>query len=43
MDMEAFRESMQIKANIINEKQAEQARYEQGVRAMQDASNREGA
>ncbi len=31
---------MQVKVNIMNEQKAERERYEQGVRAMQDAKNK---
>lgn len=33
--------SMEVQTNILNEKQAEKEKYEQGVRAMAEASNRE--
>jgi hypothetical protein len=40
MTIEEFIESMQVKVNIMNEQKAERERYEQGVRAMQDAKNK---
>ncbi len=40
MTVEEFIESMQVKVNIMNEQKAERERYEQGVRAMQDAKNK---
>ncbi len=41
MTIEEFIESMQVKVNIMNEQKAERERYEQGVRAMREASNKE--
>jgi len=41
MNVQEFVESMQVKVNIMNEKRAEQERYERGVRAMAEASNKE--
>jgi hypothetical protein len=41
MTVDEFIESMQVKVNILNEQKAERERYEQGVRAMRDASNKE--
>jgi hypothetical protein len=41
MTIEEFIESMQVKVNILNEQKAERERYEQGVRAMAEASNKE--
>jgi hypothetical protein len=41
MTIEEFIESMQVKVNILNEKRAEQERYERGVIAMREASNKE--
>lgn len=38
MTIEEFIESMQVKVNILNEQKAERERYEQGVRAMEQAS-----
>lgn len=32
---------LEVQTNILNEKRAEQARYEQGVRAMAEATNKE--
>jgi hypothetical protein len=41
MDVQEFVESMQVKVNILNEQKAERERYERGVIAMREASNRE--
>lgn len=41
MTVEEFIESMQVKVNIMNEQKAERERYERGVIAMREASNRE--
>jgi len=41
MTVDEFIESMQVKVNILNEQKAERERYEQGVRAMREASNKE--
>jgi hypothetical protein len=41
MTIEEFIESMQVKVNIMNEQKAERERYERGVIAMREASNRE--
>jgi hypothetical protein len=41
MTIEQFIESMQVKVNILNEQKAERERYERGVIAMREASNRE--
>jgi hypothetical protein len=40
MNVQEFVESMQVKVNIMNEQKAERERYEQGVRAMNEASNK---
>jgi len=40
MTVEEFIESMQVKVNIMNEQKAERERYEQGVRAMREASSK---
>ncbi len=32
---------LEVQTNILNEKRAEQERYERGVKAMQEASNKE--
>ena len=41
MTVEEFIESMQVKVNIMHEQKAERERYERGVIAMREASNRE--
>ena len=41
MTVDEFVESMQVKVNIMNEQKAERERYERGVKAMAEASNRE--
>jgi hypothetical protein len=41
MTIEEFIESMQVKVNIMHEQKAERERYERGVIAMREASNRE--
>lgn len=41
MTVEEFLESMQVKVNILNEQKAERERYERGVIAMREASNKE--
>ena len=41
MTIEEFIESMQVKVNILNEQKAERERYERGVIAMREASNKE--
>lgn len=41
MTVEEFIESMQVKVNIMNEQKAERERYERGVIAMREASNKE--
>lgn len=41
MNVQEFVESMQVKVNIMNEQKAERERYERGVIAMREASNRE--
>jgi hypothetical protein len=41
MTVEEFIESMAVKVNIMNEQKAERERYEQGARAMREASNKE--
>jgi hypothetical protein len=40
MTIEEFIESMQVKVNIMNEQKAERERYERGVIAMREASNK---
>ena len=41
MTVDEFVESMQVKVNILNEQKAERERYERGVIAMREASNKE--
>ena len=41
MTIEEFIESMQVKVNVLNEQKAERERYERGVIAMREASNKE--
>jgi hypothetical protein len=41
MNVQEFVESMQVKVNIMNEQKAERERYERGVIAMREASNKE--
>jgi hypothetical protein len=41
MNVQEFVESMQVKVNILNEQKAERERYERGVIAMREASNKE--
>ena len=41
MTIEELIESMQVKVNIMNEQKAERERYERGVIAMREASNKE--
>lgn len=41
MNLDELSEHLQVQTNILNEKRAEQERYERGVRAMREASNKE--
>ena len=41
LDLNELSEHLQVQTNILNEKRAEQERYERGVIAMREASNRE--
>ena len=41
IDLEELSAHLEVQTNILNEKRAEQERYEQGVRAMREASNKE--
>lgn len=43
MNLDELSEHLQIQTNILNEKRAEQERYERGVIAMRQASNVEQA
>ena len=41
LDLDELLTHLEIQTNIMNEKRAEKERYEQGVRAMREASNKE--
>ena len=41
LDLDELLAHLEVQANILNEKRAEQERYERGVRAMAEASNKE--
>lgn len=41
IDLDELLNHLEVQTNIMNEKKAEKERYEQGVRAMREASNRE--
>jgi hypothetical protein len=41
IDLDELLAHLEVQTNILNEKRAEQERYEQGVRAMREATNRE--
>lgn len=41
MNLDELIAHLEVKTNILNEKRAEQERYERGVRAMAEASNKE--
>lgn len=41
LDLNELSNTLQVQTNILNEKRAEQEKYEQGVRAMQEATNKE--
>jgi hypothetical protein len=41
LDLDELLTHLEVQTNILNEKRAEQERYEQGVRAMKEASNKE--
>ena len=41
MNLDELVAHLEVKTNILNEKRAEQERYERGVRAMREASNKE--
>lgn len=43
LDLDEFMAHLEVQTNILNEKRAEQERYERGVRAMREASNIEQA
>jgi hypothetical protein len=43
MNLDELSEHLQVQTNILNEKRAEQERYERGVQAMRAASNLEQA
>jgi hypothetical protein len=39
LDLDEFLTHLEVQTNILNEKRAEQERYERGVKAMREASN----
>ena len=41
IDLDALNSHLEVQANILNEKRAERERYERGVIAMREASNKE--
>jgi hypothetical protein len=41
MNVDELIAHLDVQTNILNEKRAEQERYERGVRAMREASNKE--
>lgn len=41
LDLDELSEHLQVQTNILNEKRAERERYERGVIAMREASNKE--
>jgi hypothetical protein len=41
LDLDELSAHLQVQTNILNEKRAEKEWYEQGVRAMREASNQE--
>jgi len=41
MNLDELVAHLEVRTNVLNEKRAEQERYERGVRAMREASNRE--
>lgn len=41
LDLNELSEHLQVQTNILNEKRAEKERYERGVIAMREASNKE--
>ena len=41
LDLNELSVHLEVQTNILNEKRAEQEKREQGVRAMQEATNRE--
>jgi len=43
LDLDELSAHLQVQTNILNEKRAEQEKYEQGVRAIQEATNVEPA
>jgi hypothetical protein len=43
LDLDEFLTHLEVQTNILNEKRAEQERYERGVKAMREASNIEQA
>ena len=41
MNLDELITHLEVQTNILSEKQLEKARYEQGVRAMKEATNKE--
>jgi hypothetical protein len=41
IDLDELNSHLEVQANILNEKRAERERYERGVIAMREASNKE--
>jgi hypothetical protein len=41
LDLNELSAHLEVQTNILNEKRAEQEKYEQGVRAMQEATTKE--
>lgn len=41
MNLDELVAHLEVKTNILNDKRAEQERYERGVKAMREASNKE--
>jgi hypothetical protein len=41
IDLDELLAHLEVQTNIMNEKRAEQERYQRGVRAMAEASNKE--
>jgi len=39
LNLDEFMAHLEVQTNILNEKRAEQERYERGVKAMREASN----
>jgi len=41
LDLNELSAHLEVQTNILNEKRAEQEKYEQGVRAIKEATNKE--